>query len=350
MTFRTLLRMVIVLAVLVTAIWFTMRSVDIASLSNSLDGISWAIVACVVPIILASHYVRAIRWVTILSPTVPLGRPWPALSAVLVGYASSVIVPRSGEILRPWIFSRRTGVPLGTSISSVVLERVLDVLTLLCGLGIMFVFQQERVLRAIPGLSTRSLLLSIVLPAFILILVIVLIAFTSVGLRAADVVRRRVHVRFGEWLVVMMTHVRQGTTAVRTPALWTRLLLQTILMWVLYAIPLWLLFKAMPLTSLASLNFADAAFLLVILSVGVTIAPTPGALGVYQGFAQTALVQAYGASPAEGLAFGITAWLVNYGVALASGAICLVFEFRSGLTLASFRRVRHDVEESSSQR
>lgn len=341
--------MTIVLVVLVAACWYTLRSVDIASLSHSLDDVSWLIVACVVPIILASHYVRALRWVTILSPIVTVRRVWPALSAVLIGYASSVIVPRSGELLRPWILSRRTGIPLGTSISSVVVERVVDVLTLLCGLGIMFAFQQERVLRAVPGLTTGSLLISIVLPAFVLTVAIVLVAFTSVGLRVADIVRRRVHTRFGEWLHVMMTHVRQGTAAVRTPALWMRLILQTVIMWTLYAIPLWLLFKAMPLTSLASMDLADAAFMLVILSVAVTIAPTPGAIGVYQGFAQTALVQAYGATAAEGLAFGIAAWLVNYGVALLSGAVCLVLEFRSGLTIASFRRVRSDVRASSSQ-
>lgn len=350
MTLRSVLRMLVVLAVLIAAIWFTMRSVDVTSLSNSLNGVSWWIVAGVIPIILASHYVRAIRWVTILSPSVPLRRPWPAFSAVLVGYGSSVIIPRIGEILRPWVFSRRTRVPLGTAISSVVLERVIDVLTLLCGLGIMFAFQHERVLRAIPGLTTQSLLLSIVLPAFVLVLAIVLVAFTTVGLGLAEVMRRRISSGFGEWLLKMMRHVREGTTAVRTPALWTRLVLQTALMWLLYAIPLWLLFKAMPLTSLASLNLVDAAFVLVILSVGVTIAPTPGALGVYQGFAQTALVQAFGASPAEGLAFGITAWLVNYGVVLVAGAISLVLEFRSGLTVASFRRVRHDIQESSSQR
>ena len=163
----------------------------------------------------------------------------------------------------------------------------------------------------------------------------------------ADDVRRRVHARFGEWLHLIMIHIRQGTAAVRTPALWMRLFLQTTVMWGLYTIPLWLLFRAMPLPSLASLDISDAAFVLVILSVGVTIAPTPGALGVYQGFAQTTLVQAYGATPAEGLAFGIAAWLVNYGVALVSGAVCLVLEFRSGLTMASFRRVRQDVNDSS---
>lgn len=345
---RSVIRMTVVLAVLVVACWFTLRSVDVASLSGSLDDISWPIILCAIPVILASHYVRALRWVTILSPSVPVRRVWPATSAVLVGYASSVIIPRSGEILRPWIFSRRTGIPLGTSISSVVVERILDVLTLLLGLGMMFVFQQELILRAVPGLTAGSLLVSIVLPAFVLMAVIVVVAFTSAGLTFANVVRTRIHKRFGAWLHVIMTHVREGTAAVRTPALWLRLLFQTVLMWSLYTIPLWLLFRAMPLPSLLTLGISDAAFVLVILSVGVTIAPTPGALGVYQGFAQTALVQAYGASTEEGLAFGIVAWIVNYGVALVSGAVCLVLEFRSGLTMESIRHARQDVHDSTS--
>lgn len=342
--------MLVVLVVLVVACWFTLRAVDIVSLRQSLAGITWPVVLCVVPVILASHYVRALRWVAILSPAVPVPRVWPAFSAILVGYAASVIIPRSGELLRPWIFSRRTNIPLGTSISSVVVERILDVITLLCGLGIVFAFQHELVLRAIPGFTIGGLLLSFVLPAFVLIVAIVLVAFTSLGVRFADFVRRRVRVGIGNWMHTIMTQVREGTNAVRTPALWTRLLVQTVVMWALYAVPLWILFKAMPFTSLSALNLADASFVLVVLSVAVAIAPTPGALGIYQGFAQTALVQAYAASPAEGLAFGIIAWLANYGVALVSGAICLLMEFRSGLTIASFRGVRSDVEASSTHR
>jgi len=348
MTIRSVIRLMIVLAVLAVAIWFTLRSVDLTSLGSSLDNISWPLVFCVIPIILLSHYVRALRWTTILSPSVPVRRVWPALSAVLVGYASSVIIPRSGEVLRPWVFSRRTGIPLGATLSSVVVERILDVLTLLCGFGLVFIFQQDRVLQAIPSLTPERLLVAVVIPAFLLLAVIVVLTFTSAGLSLADLIRKKVHARFGVWLHGVLMQVRQGTVAIRTPALWFRLTLETVSMWLLYTIPLWLLFKAMPIASLNALGFADAAFMLVIVSIGVTIAPTPGAIGVYQGFAQTALVQVYGTSPAEGLAFGIAAWLVNYGVALVSGALCLVLEVHAGLKMTSFKQVRQDIHDSTS--
>lgn len=348
MTLRSAVRAIIVLAVLVVACWFTLRAVDMQSVSASLNHISWPLVACIVPIILFSHYVRALRWVTILSPSVRVQGTWHALSAVLIGYASSVIIPRSGELVRPWIFSRRTHVPLGTAISSVVVERVLDVLTLLCGFGVVVLFQRDRVLQALPTLTPTTLLMSVVLPVFLLTLVIALLAFTSVGMLLAEFVRARIHNGVGIRLLRLMQNVREGTAAVRTPALWFRLLLQTLLMWFLYAVPLWLLFHAMPLAVFSQMGIVDAAFMLVVISVGVTIAPTPGALGVYQGFAQTALVQSYGATPAEGLAFGIVAWLVNYGVALISGGLCLVLEFQSGLSFKAFKDVRRDVNANHS--
>ncbi|MCX6139971.1 MAG: hypothetical protein NTX15_03945, partial [Candidatus Kapabacteria bacterium] len=81
----------------------------------------------------------------------------------------------------------------------------------------------------------------------------------------------------------------------------------------------------------------DASIILVIIALGVTIAPTPGALGIYQSFAQAGLVSLAGASATEGLAFGILTWLVNYGVALIVGALCWVAETRHGLTFKTLR-------------
>lgn len=117
----------------------------------------------------------------------------------------------------------------------------------------------------------------------------------------------------------MLISVRDGLKALQRPSLYARLSSETILLWVAYAAPLYLLLQVMDFSMPHSFTMIDAGVLLVIIAVGVTIAPTPGALGVYQGFAQQALMLLYGATPEEGLAFAVVAWLVNYGSALVVG-------------------------------
>jgi hypothetical protein len=53
---------------------------------------------------------------------------------------------------------------------------------------------------------------------------------------------------------------------------------------------------------------------------------------VYQGFAQVALMRMYGATASEGLAFGILAWVINYGVALTVGGLAFMIESRQGIS------------------
>jgi uncharacterized protein (TIRG00374 family) len=77
---------------------------------------------------LASVYIRAQRWRVLLRPVgkVPL---YPALSATAIGFGASAVLPfRLGELLRPALLGRRAGVTMSAAFSSVVLERLFDML------------------------------------------------------------------------------------------------------------------------------------------------------------------------------------------------------------------------------
>jgi uncharacterized protein (TIRG00374 family) len=77
------------------------------------------------------HALRAQRWRILLRPVVhaPYG---PALSATLIGFAASMVLPlRLGEIVRPALFARRVRIPLTPAVASIVIERLLDMLLVL---------------------------------------------------------------------------------------------------------------------------------------------------------------------------------------------------------------------------
>jgi hypothetical protein len=315
----TVLRSAISALIVAASLWYVFRSVDLVELWDTARSVPlWAIAASVV-LVLTSHVLRASRWLTLLRPSHPESSLTEAFSAIMVGYAASTVVPRSGELIRPWTFARRSNIPVATALSSVLIERVLDVLVLLLGMTAVLVLERSRVAAAFPWFTAQTILTAMVLPMTILMVVMIAVVFASPGNRLVIGFATRISEKLGESVRSMLISVRDGLKALQRPSLYARLSSETILLWVAYAAPLYLLLQVMDFSMPHSFTMIDAGVLLVIIAVGVTIAPTPGALGVYQGFAQQALMLLYGATPEEGLAFAVVAWLVNYGSALVVG-------------------------------
>ena len=110
--------------------WAT-RGTDWGNVGRLIGSADPAWILAVVGLSLGSHLLRAQRWRILLRPVVaaPYGA---ALSATLVGFAASMVLPlRAGEIVRPWLFSRRVGIGLAPAAASVVVERLLDMLLVL---------------------------------------------------------------------------------------------------------------------------------------------------------------------------------------------------------------------------
>jgi uncharacterized protein (TIRG00374 family) len=95
--------------------------------------------AYLVPIALLSAYsivVRCQRWQLLLRPVGPI--PFLALlSATSIGFLCNMVLPlRVGEVIRPVLLANRTHVPVSSVFASVLLERLLDMLTILLLLGL----------------------------------------------------------------------------------------------------------------------------------------------------------------------------------------------------------------------
>ena len=330
MNTRAAARVAFTTVLLVFITWWLFRSVDLEQLLVTVGRSSWVLLLASIPVTLLSHLVRAQRWRRLLAGAPGRVQLRDSFASVMIGYAANTLIPRSGELLRPFVLTRRTSLAYSTTLSSVIVERILDVLTLLIGISILLVFRSDVVATALPDTEPSTIVLAFVAPLLALAIAVAVIAFTNVGPWFIATVVRRLHVGVAEKLGAILDDARQGASALSKSSAWPGVVLDSVLIWVLYAIPLWLVLLAIPWNGVP-FGFDDAAILLVIVAIGVTIAPTPGALGVYQGFAQIALVRLYGATSTEGLAFGIVSWVMNYGVALLVGGIYLVLEMRHGL-------------------
>lgn len=93
----------------------------------------------VLPLALLSAYsvfVRCQRWQLLLRPVgdVPL---LPLFSATSIGFFCNMVLPlRVGEVVRPVLLGRRTDLPVSSVLASVLVERLLDMVTILLFLGV----------------------------------------------------------------------------------------------------------------------------------------------------------------------------------------------------------------------
>lgn len=333
---RHLTRVGVPLIVMAAVGWYLLSTVNVGQLWSILDRTSWWLLAASIPIILLSHVLRAERWITLLhSDATP--RFFKLFNGIMIGYAASTIIPRSGEVIRPLVVSLQSRMGFSVLMASVMVERVLDVLTLLFAVGLILVVYPEALHMVIPGATTTTIIVTFAVPA--LVLTVLLLATVFIDLeRHLGGVLQRIHPALARFAIKVFHSIREGAKVLTSPREWIHVGISSILMWTLYALPLYLVLEAMPWTHEMHFTLLDGFLLLVITATGVTVAPTPGAVGVYQGFAQVAMVSLYGTTPTEGLAFGMVAWLLNYGVALVVGGVCLVVELNGGLSWKQLTR------------
>src|SRR5712692_5500370 len=110
--------------------------------------IAWALVS-----IYATYVVRALRWKVLMAHTKPNASLRNLLSATIVGFGAIGVFGRAGEMVRPYLVSRKEGVPMSSQVAVWVLERSFDTLTILVTVAFALRNFEAAGLRSSPTLS-----------------------------------------------------------------------------------------------------------------------------------------------------------------------------------------------------
>src|SRR5689334_5936177 len=99
-----------------------LRGTNWAELANAFAHARIGYLALMVLATIVAYFVRAWRWGDLYRPlaTIPYAD---LLSATYVGFMSALLVPRSGEILRAYLISRRHAVSTSAGFATIIIER-----------------------------------------------------------------------------------------------------------------------------------------------------------------------------------------------------------------------------------
>jgi uncharacterized protein (TIRG00374 family) len=108
----------------------------LADVGQALVGARYGLLVPALALYFAGVGVRAVRWRRLLLPVagLPRGRLSPV---VVIGYMANDVLPaRLGEVVRCYVLRRREGVPTSTGLGTVLLERVMDGITMLAFMAV----------------------------------------------------------------------------------------------------------------------------------------------------------------------------------------------------------------------
>ena len=232
---------------------------------------NWAILGLAVLVHYSSFALRGHRWQRLLGA---LGYPLPYLyttGLLLAGWFASALLPaRAGDWLRVGVLrldtERHQPVPVPSSLSSIVLERVLDILAILV-LGAAFGFLLMR--DQLPTWLLASYLVGISL----------LLLFGAVLVLAPPLLnwlRKLWQHRYWQLAIDFVAHFVEGLrTLFRQPPTAILVIVESIIIWLCDALVLWLVVLSLA----APLSLPAAAFVALTVDVLAAVPLTPGGIG-----------------------------------------------------------------------
>ena len=113
-------------------LWWMYRDFDWKGLWTALDGgMDWTWMWLSMPFGVMAQVLRAVRWRQALEPLAERPRTMTCVHAVFLSYASSLVVPRVGEVLRCGVLKRYEGTSFTKALGTVVTERMVDSVVML---------------------------------------------------------------------------------------------------------------------------------------------------------------------------------------------------------------------------
>ena len=287
---RTHLRTVGVVGLAVALMAWVFRSTDLRSVWAEIEGARADLIAASVAGIALAYVVRVKRWLLLLAPLGPVG-VGSATRATIIGFATSTIVPRLGEVVRPYLLARRESLSMSAALATIVVERILDMIAviLLFGLFLAAFSSQlpatdEQVLGA---LKAGGLMVAVGAGVFLALVCVAAHRPEWVVALAARVERLAPH---GPGAVAsrFITRFSTGLGVARDPGRLLRAVAWSLVMWGLVGATAWWGCLAFDI----SVPPSSGLLLLALMALGVSV-PTPAGVGGFHAAVQVGLTAFY---------------------------------------------------------
>ncbi len=248
-------------------------------LKSDFTNLNYGWIALVILAFIFSNIVRAHRWLMLIATLGRKGSMVNAFFTIMIGYFANMGLPRIGEVIRAGLFARYESLGAEKVMGTIVVDRVLDLLSLIFAILLVVVLQGNVLFDYFRNKLGDTVLGQGWL--YIVIALVVLLIFFAYKFR---------HI-IKKWNLYLKIHhlvegFRDGLRSLKRAEHPWLLLLDTILIWGMYYLMMFLCFKAFAPTE----HLGGMAALMVFVFGGLGVVfPSPGGMGTFHMMVITAL-------------------------------------------------------------
>lgn len=322
--FRSLLQTIIGIAISLACVGLLARLISVQEVAASLGRGNVVVVVPAVGLYFLGSCVRSVRWRLLLGsyrvPTRVLFR------TLIIGLMVNDVLPgRLGELARMALLARSARVPIGVSLASILVERVLDglALTALLAIGIYlagvggWLAQLAGFSAVLFGAASAVLLLGAIAPA--------------VAGRSASAITAPLPRRFRESLGRLTARTLEGLQPIRRPQVGLLVLGLSLLAWGVEAS----MYLVMALGFQVPGGVAVGALGAAVANLATLVPSSPGYVGTFDLALQAVLVGVFEAAPSDATAYALVVHAALLVPVVLLGAL---FLWRESLSVGAISR------------
>jgi glycosyltransferase 2 family protein len=317
------IKFVLLFLIAATLLYFAFRGVSIASVLNHILNAKAGWILLSVFISFIALFSRGYRWKLLIEPLGYHPTVMNTTYSVMVGYLANLAFPRLGEVTRCGSLGTAEDIPFNKLLGTVVVERIIDVLSLLVCIVVVAIIEFNRLGSFLQKNLAGPLLAKMnAITSSTTGLVILLIASVASIVLVILVVRYAKRKSGSKWTALVNGFVN-GLVSIkhlRKPWLF---IFHSVFIWMLYYLSVYVCLFALSFTS--HLGMAAALFLLVAGGLGMS-APVQGGIGAYHLLVSQGLLL-YGVTLEDGLSFATLLHSLSLLTVIVTGSIAMLLLF-----------------------
>jgi glycosyltransferase 2 family protein len=290
--------------------------------------VDWTRIAVGIALIWLAYGLRAVRWSIFLKPTKRVS-PFKLLGSMVIGFTGVAIFGRLADLVRPYLISRRTQIPLSAQIAVYTVERMFDMGAMALIFSTVLLFSPDRHSLPRPDLINKAALGGLLVAVFLALFTVFVRVSGKVMARMLGRTFGALSQRLGEQVEEKVLGFRDGLNAIGSMGDLLLVVVISLVHWSMIAFAYLETARAFVAEPILANMHLSQCMLLMAASMGSSVITLP-VLGWFTqiGFT-TAAMQAF--------------FKVPWEPALGCGAVLLLVTFLSviplGLVWAQFEHV-----------
>lgn len=294
--------------------FLAVRGINFSEVVRSFRSANYLYAVPILLIVLLVLFFRSYRWGIILEPRIKYPQ-WPLFIITAIGFMTISILPaRLGEFTRPFLVKQKSGIRISSTMATIVVERVFDLLTLMVVLGMVIL-----TIPLPPEIFKAGLIILIIVLA-VFVLLMLLVGKKELSLKILNSIFDKLPGRVGSFIKNQLHAFIEGLEILPDVKKTLYVAFLSAIIWGLLALSCYLMFFAFGLND--KLSIINAFALTVIIAIGVMLPAAPGFVGNYH-YACVLGLKFFGVNEAAALSYAIALHFLQLIPVIGIGLVLL---------------------------